>query len=71
MLSERERLIVASARPTLKTGPGGVFRQAKRTGKRPAFRRQELRPLVEGGLLFWVNRCRTAAALTDEGERSL
>jgi hypothetical protein len=49
---------------------GGAFERARaKAPDRPTFAAARVNRLVEAGLLRWINRCRSAAALTEEGER--
>jgi hypothetical protein len=71
MLCGRERLILNEAHPALKRNAnGGAFERAKAIGPRPpTFATWRVNRLVDAGLLRWVNRCRSAATLTEDGER--
>jgi hypothetical protein len=70
MLDVRDRLILLEAQPALRrNGPGRTFERARHSDPKPRFAGQRVERLVEAGLLRWVNACRTAAVLTEEGER--
>ena len=52
--------------------PGAVYRQAKsRRHDGQTFTVRRVKAAVDAGLLRWVNRCRSAAVLTERAERSL
>jgi hypothetical protein len=69
-LSEAERLILEECRPALRRAPGRskIFRRAPACRPRPALSTGSVWRLEKLGLLQWVNRCRTAAVLTEEGK---
>jgi hypothetical protein len=71
-LDERDRLCLLEARPALRrNGCGWRFERARHRGPKPTFAGRRVKALVDMGLLRWVNRCRSAAALTEEGELAM
>ena len=71
-LSEDERRALAECWPALKRDGSG-FHRAPKSGRvcRPKIvAGPVVRRLVEAGLLRWVNACRSAAVLTEEGRRA-
>jgi hypothetical protein len=71
MLDVRDRLCLLEAQPALRRiGRGGTFERARHPDPKPRFAGQQVERLVEAGLLRWVNACRSAAVLTDEGEKA-
>ena len=43
--------------------------RARHPGPKPHFQGQRVTALVDAGLLRWVNACRSAAVLTEEGKK--
>ena len=78
-LSEEERRVLKECRPALRRdGRAYLFHRApKSLVWSVGMDERRLKPvagrlvhhLVEAGLLRWVNACRSAAVLTEEGER--
>jgi hypothetical protein len=68
MLSAKDRLALREARPALRRN-GAVFERAKWMNPKPKIGFMRVGRLVEAGLLRWVNRCHSAAVLTEDGER--
>jgi hypothetical protein len=70
-LEMSDRLILNEARPALKrNGLGWRFEQARHPGPKPTFAGRRVAALVDAGLLRWVNKCRSAAALTAKGREA-
>jgi hypothetical protein len=71
MLSEEDRLALREAEPALRRNlSGALFERAKRRGPPKArFGFMRVHRLVEAGMLRWVNRCHSAAVLTEDGAR--
>jgi hypothetical protein len=80
-LSEEERRVLAECRPALRRdGKADRFHRAPKSvvwsvNGKDVFRLETVagpvvRRLVEAGLLRWVNACRSAAVLTEEGKRA-
>ena len=71
-LSEDERRALAECQPALKRDGSGFHRAPKsgRVHRLKTVAGPVVRRLVEAGLLRWVNACRSAAVLTEEGRRA-
>jgi hypothetical protein len=70
MLDVHDQLILLEAQPALmRIGRSWTFERARHPGPKPRFTGRRIRRLVDAGLLRWVNDCRTAVVLTEEGER--
>jgi hypothetical protein len=68
-LDGRDRLALSEARTALKRiGPGWRFERARPAGSKPVIGGRRVERLVGQGFMRWVNACRSAAVLTDEGE---
>jgi hypothetical protein len=65
----RDRAALEEGRTALKRiGPGWRFERAKPAGPKPKFGGRRVERLVDQGYLRWVNACRSATVLTDEGD---
>jgi hypothetical protein len=69
-VAERDRAILREASPALRrNGHGYVFHRAHGGGTLHVSG-HDVKRLVEAGLLRWVNSCRSAAVLTEQGEKA-
>jgi hypothetical protein len=70
-LDVHDRLILLEAQPALRRiGRGWTFERARHPGPKPRFEGRRVERLVEAGLLRWVNECRSAAVLTEDGKEA-
>ena len=72
MLDVRDRLCLLEAQPALRRNGRGAttFERARHPDPKPRFAGQRVERLVEAGLLRWVNECRSAAVLTEDGKEA-
>ena len=65
-MSDEDWLALHAAQPALRRVKGGAFERARRPGLKRKFPAEQINRLVDLGLLVWVNRCRSAAVLSEK-----